>query len=123
MAPDAAAGQALLGAGRVGPPHGLGGSFHGAPPRPPLLSLGVTVTVNDQPLLVTRLDGTDDKPIMRLEGLESREAVDALRGAELWGPRSAAPPLDDDEWYAEDLERCRVVDGDRPVGVVKRMLP
>jgi 16S rRNA processing protein RimM len=115
--------EALLSAGRIGRPHGLDGSFHVTYPRPRLLSLGATVTLNEQPFVVTRLDGTDDKPIMRLEGVETREAIDALRGAELWVPRSVAPPLGEDEWYAEDLEGCRVVDGSSPVGVVKRLLP
>ncbi len=28
----------------------------------------------------------------------------------------------DDEWFAEDLEGCRVVDGERELGVVRRLL-
>jgi ribosomal 30S subunit maturation factor RimM len=36
--------------------------------------------------------------------------------------RSAAPELDEDEWWATDLEGCAVRDGDREVGVVARLL-
>ena len=33
-----------------------------------------------------------------------------------------APDLDEDEWWASDLEGCAVRDGDREVGVVARLL-
>jgi 16S rRNA processing protein RimM len=115
--------DALLSAGRIGRAHGLDGSFHVTQPRSRLLVLGATVAVGGQEYLIVRRDGTDARPILRLEGIGTREAIDALRGTELWVAREQAPPLGDDEWYAEDLERCRVVDGDRPVGVVKRLLP
>jgi ribosomal 30S subunit maturation factor RimM len=36
--------------------------------------------------------------------------------------RSGAPELDEDEWWATDLEGCAVRDGDREVGVVARLL-
>jgi 16S rRNA processing protein RimM len=120
MAPDG-----LLSAGRVGRPHGLDGSFHVTRPRTRLLELGLTVTVDGKAIEIVRCDGTDARPILRLAGHESRAAVDALRGADLWVRREDAPPLGDDEWYAEDLQGCRVVDSarDRGVGVVRRMLP
>jgi 16S rRNA processing protein RimM len=71
---------------------------------------------------VIRLGGTDERPTLRLQGVGSREAVDAIRGQDLLVERQAAPPLGEDEWYAEDLAGCTVVDGDREVGVVGRML-
>jgi 16S rRNA processing protein RimM len=37
-------------------------------------------------------------------------------------PRSEAPSLEDDEWWAEDLVGCAVRDGRREVGVVRRLL-
>jgi 16S rRNA processing protein RimM len=33
-----------------------------------------------------------------------------------------APELEDDEWWAEDLEGCAVHDAGRPVGTVRRLL-
>ena len=37
-------------------------------------------------------------------------------------PRSAAPELEEEEWWAEDLEGCAVCDGDRRIGVVTALL-
>jgi 16S rRNA processing protein RimM len=115
--------DALISAGRVGRAHGLDGSFHVTQPRSRVLALGQTVTIDGAEREIVRLAGTDARPLVRLQGVASREAVDALRGAELWIRRGDAPPLGEDEWYAEDLEGCRVVDGDREVGTVRRMLP
>jgi 16S rRNA processing protein RimM len=70
-----------------------------------------------------RRAGTDARPIFRLAGVDTREAVDALRGTDLWVRRVDAPPLDEDEWYAEDLVGCHVADGDREVGTVTKLLP
>jgi 16S rRNA processing protein RimM len=112
----------LISAGRVGRPHGLDGSFYLVQPRPRVLALGRGVELNGAAHRIERLAGTDARPILRLDRIATREAADAVRGQELWVRRGEAPPLEQDEWYAEDLERCRVVDGDREVGVVKRML-
>jgi 16S rRNA processing protein RimM len=112
-----------LAGGRVGRPHGLDGSFHVVAPRPALLELGVVVRAGDHEAEIVRRAGTDDRPIVRLAGVESREAAGALRGAELLVPRGVAPALDEDEWWAEDLEGCRVVDGERELGRVARLVP
>jgi 16S rRNA processing protein RimM len=111
-----------LAAGRVGRPHGLDGSFHVTRPRGTLLALGAKVRVGQAEAEIVRRAGTDERPILRLAGHEDREAAEALRGSDLLVPRDAAPALGDDEWYAEDLEGCRVVDGELAVGRVRRML-
>jgi 16S rRNA processing protein RimM len=112
-----------LAGGRVGRPHGLDGSFHVLEARAALLELGATVRAGDRETEIVRRAGTDDRPIVRLDGVESREAAGALRGVELLVPRSAAPALEDDEWWAEDLVGCRVVDGPRELGHVERLMP
>jgi 16S rRNA processing protein RimM len=71
---------------------------------------------------IVRRSGTDERPILRLAGVQGREGVEALRGEELLVPRSQAPDLGQDEWWAEELEGCRVTDGDREVGVVVELL-
>ncbi len=71
---------------------------------------------------IVRRAGTDERPIVRLAGVDDREGAEALRGAEVLIPRAAAPPLEEDEWWATDLEGCRVVDGDRALGRVRRLL-
>ena len=115
--------QDWLAGGRVGRPHGLDGSFHVLEPRAALLELGATVRIGDRETEIVRRAGTDDRPIVRLDGVDTREAAGALRGVELLMPRSAAPPLEDDEWWAEDLVGCRVVDGARELGRVERLRP
>ena len=112
----------MVPAGRVGRPHGLDGSFHVTRPVPALLDEGAVLEVQGRPLRVERRAGSAEKPIVRLEGCSSREDAEALRGADLLAPRSAAPPLEEDEFWAEDLQGCTVVDGEREVGVVTRMI-
>ncbi len=109
-------------AGRIGRPHGLDGSFHVTGARPRLLALGHRVRVGGDETEVERLAGTDDRPILRLGLARSREALELLRGQDLLVPREVAPPLEEDEWYAADLEGLRVVDGPRAVGTVARLL-
>ena len=115
--------QDWLAGGRVRRPHGLDGSFHVLEPRAALLELGATVRIGDRETEIVRRAGTDDRPIVRLDGVDTREAAGALRGVELLMPRSAAPALEDDEWWAEDLVGCRVVDGARELGRVERLMP
>ena len=122
MAVDPGAGRQWLDAGHVGRPHGLDGSFHVTRPRSALLPLGGTVMVAGAPAEIVRRSGTPERPILRLAGHDGREAVEALRGQELLVARTDAPPLEDEEWYAEDLEGCVVVDGDTPVGRVRRLM-
>ncbi len=110
-------------AGRVGRPHGLDGSFHVTGARPQLLGHGNVVRVAERDAEIERLAGTGNRPIVRLTVADSREAIEALRGEDLLVPRAVAPPLEEDEWYASDLEGLRVVDGKTPVGVVSRLLP
>ena len=50
--------------------------------------------------------------VMRLQGIDSREAAEALKGTELFVPRSALPDdsLEDDEYFQSDLEGLHVRD-------------
>jgi 16S rRNA processing protein RimM len=118
--PDRGAGW--LRAGTVGRPHGLDGSFHVIDPSPGLLGLDARVLVRSVELRVTRRAGTEERPIIRLEGHDDRAAAEALRGADLLVSRTDAPELGADEWWAEDLTGCTVVDGGRAVGTVARLL-
>jgi 16S rRNA processing protein RimM len=111
-----------LHAGVVGRPHGLDGSFHVAEPVAALLERGTEVCLGGARRTIVRLAGHDERPIVRLDGCEDRDAAVALRGQELLVARTHAPDLDEDEWWATDLEGCAVRDGDREVGVVARLL-
>ena len=114
--------EGWLSAGRVGRAHGLDGSFYVTRPRAQLLELGAPLRLGERDHEVVRRAGTDERPIIRVDGVDSREAADALRGEELLAPRAAAPPLADDEYWPEDLEGCAVTDGDVAVGVVKQLV-
>jgi 16S rRNA processing protein RimM len=115
-------GAPWLQVGRVGRPHGLDGSFHVTRPRAALLPLGAVVRVAGRDAEIVRRAGTPERPILRLAGVEGREAAAHLRGEDLLVARDAAPPLEEDEWYAEDLAGLRVVDGEREVGTVARLV-
>ena len=106
----------------MGKPHGLDGAFHVTWPRIRVLRDADAVTVGGTSRQIKRLGGTDERPTLVLAGVSSREQVDAIRGQDLMIERTAAPPLEEDEWYAEDLAGCSVVDGDAAIGVVEKML-
>lgn len=113
-----------LRAGRVGRPHGLDGSFHVTRAVPALLNLGGEVLLGEvgEPRQIERRAGLDTALILRLTGCPDRDSAEALRGTDLFAERALAPPLGEDEWWAEELEGCRVHDSGKPVGVVKRLL-
>jgi 16S rRNA processing protein RimM len=106
----------------VGKPHGLDGSFYVAEARPPLLERGMTVIVAGAPREIVRRSGTEERPLVRLAGTDDRTAAEALRGQELLVPRSAAPQLEEDEYWPEQLVGCTVRDGAVEVGVVEELL-
>ena len=111
-----------LPAGRVGRPHGLDGSFYVTRASARLLSGGTVVTVAGSAREIVRRAGTDAHPIVRLDGIEDRAAAEALRGQELTVPAATAPALAEGEWWAHELEGCAVVDGERTLGTVTRMI-
>ena len=112
----------MLSAGRVGRPHGLDGHFLVSDAREELLELGRTVTVADREASIVSRKGDARRVILRLDLTPDRTAAEELRGRDLMVDRSAAPPLEDDEFWAEDLEGCTVADGDRTLGTVVRLL-
>jgi 16S rRNA processing protein RimM len=111
-----------LAAGRVGRPHGLDGSFHVTRPLTRLLTPGTAVSIAGVRRRILRRAGTEARPIVRVEGVEDREAAEALRGSELSVEAADAPALQDGEWWAHELEGCQVHDGELVLGVVVRLL-
>jgi 16S rRNA processing protein RimM len=105
-------------AGRVGRAHGLDGSFYVTGARPRLLVVGTTVRLDGRTCTIVRRAGTDEHPIVRLEEVQDRPAAEALRGRELTVELAQAPALQEGEWWAQELEGCEVVDGERHVGTV-----
>lgn len=111
-----------LRAGRVGRAHGLDGSFYVTGARPRLLALGMDVTIQGRTAPIVRRAGTDQRPIVRIQGVEDRAGAEGLRGLELTVPAADAPRLAEGEWWAHELEGCVIVDGERRVGTVTRMI-
>ena len=97
-------------AGRVGKPHGLDGSFYVDGASHPL-PVGTRVTVAGRTLEVGRRAGTDERPLVRLSGVEDPRA---LRGELLL----VDAELGEDEWLADDLLRCSVPGHGRVVRIL-----
>jgi len=90
----------LVTAGRVGKPHGRDGSFYVDGASHPLRE-GTPVTVAGGTHTVDRRAGTDERPLLRLAGLEDPRAA---RGDVLL----VDVELAEDEWLAADLVGCAV---------------
>jgi 16S rRNA processing protein RimM len=114
--------DAPLEAGRVGRAHGLDGSFYVTGARPRLLAEGGEVTVAGSVRRILRRAGVEQRPIVRLDGVEDRTSVEALRGQPLTVSQAQAPALGEGEWWAHELEGCVVCDGQQRLGTVSRLL-
>jgi 16S rRNA processing protein RimM len=101
----------LVTAGRVGKPHGRDGSFYVEGATHPL-SLGATVFVNDRPHRIERRAGMDDRPLIRLSGIDD---PGSLRGETLL----TEAELGEDEWLAADLVDSSVSGHGRVVRVLE----
>jgi 16S rRNA processing protein RimM len=91
-------------------------------PEPRLLALDVRVSLGGRSTRIVRRAGTDARPILRVEGCDTREAAEALRGTPLLVAAADAPALEEDEYWAHELVGCAVVDGSREVGVVAGLI-
>jgi 16S rRNA processing protein RimM len=108
--------ERLVPVGRVGRAHGLDGSFYvdGASHA---LDVGTLVTVRDVEREVDRRGGTEQRPLLHLSGIGSRDEAAGLLGEPLLALASEAP-LEEDEWLSEDLIGCEVPG----VGAVRRVI-
>jgi 16S rRNA processing protein RimM len=85
----------LVTAGRVGKPHGLDGSFYVDTPRHALPE-GTPVVLAGDTHSIARRGGTDERPLIRLEGVEDPRR---LRGELLL----VEDELAEGEWLASQL--------------------
>jgi 16S rRNA processing protein RimM len=114
--------DAQLTAGRVGRAHGLDGSFYVTGPLSRLLTLGTGVEVAGRSTEIVRRSGTEQRPIVRLDGVEDRAAAEGLRGQPLTVRTAQAPRLGEGEWWAHELEGCEVWAAGRSLGAVARLI-
>jgi 16S rRNA processing protein RimM len=100
----------LVTAGRVGKPHGRDGSFYVERAAHPLPD-GITLVLLGTRHTLTHRGGTDDRPLVRLSGVEDPRS---LRGELLL----VEDELGSDEWLASDLLECSVPGHGRVVRVL-----
>ena len=84
-------------------------------------NLGPFYTIGGDRIQSLRLRGkTKDQLIARLEGANNRDAAEALKGLNLFIPRSHLPePEDADEFYVEDLKGLKVLENGQLIGIIK----
>lgn len=72
-----------------------------------------------KPTVVLAARFVHDHYLLHLEGVDDRDAASALNGQLLRISRAQLPPIQDDEFYRQDLIGCRVVDqNDNPLGTL-----
>lgn len=123
-------GDDLVAVGRVGRPRGVRGESFVEPwtddpeGRFAVGSVLITEPTAAGPLTVASSSLVGAKLVVRFEGVESREQVEALRGVRLLIAAADRAPLDDpDDFYDTDLIglQARAVDG-ADLGVVEDVL-
>ena len=87
-----------------------------------LLDPGRTVIVAGREMKVAWRRGTPARPLLKLEGADSRTSAEALRGEEIRVLREALGALPEGEYLIDDLVGCAVVDGARSIGTVREVL-
>ena len=105
-----------ISAGRVGRAHGRDGSFY-VDRVAHALPEGLEVVIAGQDRRIERRAGTDERPLIRVEGVSDRDAATALRGETVLVDEAEAP-IGEDEFLVSDLVGCEV----EGVGYVERVL-
>jgi 16S rRNA processing protein RimM len=100
----------LVTAGRVGKSHGRDGSFYVEAPQIEF-EVGTRVVIGDRELEVERRAGTDDRPLIRLAGVEDSAAI---RGELML----VEGEVEEGEYLVADLIGCEVPG----LGYVERVL-
>jgi 16S rRNA processing protein RimM len=106
----------LVAVAEVARPHGIVGEV-----RLKVYNLDSDLLARRPPVILRLPDGTEreatltaaretDKALLvRIGGVDDRNAAEALRGAQVCVPRTALPPPDEGEFYTWDLEGAQVV--------------
>ncbi len=72
--------------------------------------------------VVEETGGSASSFVMKFEGTETPEAAKMLTGWEILLSRDAAAPLENDEYYIEDLKGLAVILDDARIGEIKDVL-
>jgi 16S rRNA processing protein RimM len=99
--------------GRVGRPHGVRGevSIVFVSNRPERTAPGAVLHAGDRELVVASARRHQDRWLVRFEGVDGRDAAEALRGVTLTAaPLGADAALDDGEFWVHELIGSSVTD-------------
>jgi 16S rRNA processing protein RimM len=108
--------------GAVGKPHSLDGSFRvdGAVDWHPYAK-GSRILVGGVERQIVSRSGDDLRPILRLAGIDSRTAIEELRGKPLEVPTELVPEPEEDAFWVFDLIGCAVEREGTVLGVVREV--
>jgi len=110
--------------GRIGAPHGLAGElrvtlhFTGSDVLEHVRSFVAVSDAGERELVVTALRPHGPAVLVKVEGVNDRDAAASLRGARVEVERDVLPPLAAGEYYLVDLIGATVIGPDGPIGVV-----
>ena len=108
--------RGLVAVAEIARPHGIAGEL-----RLKIYNPGSDLLLRRPPVLLRLPDGTErqatltsareaDKALLvRIAGVDDRDAAEGLRGAEVCVPRASLPPPEEGEFYAWDLEGASAV--------------
>jgi 16S rRNA processing protein RimM len=109
--------------GLIGRAHGLAGAFRvvGAADWYTFVP-GATLLLDGKQRTLITVAGTQESPILELEGMNSREDAAAVLGHVLELRASDAPAPEDDAFWVRDLVGMRARCGERDLGEVTEVL-
>jgi 16S rRNA processing protein RimM len=83
---------------------------------------GTQVLVGGVEHRIVARSGDQLRPILRLAGIDTRTAIEALRGQPLEVPTELVPEPEEDAFWVFDLVGCEVEMDGRVLGVVREVL-
>lgn len=115
-ASEATGGSRLVEIGRIVAPHGIAGQVKVKVPDPAtsaLLTVGAVFVVRDRARVcrrVLRAAPSSGAVVVALEGVDNRDAAEALRGSAVFVEEKDMPRLPDGEYYLYELRGMTVED-------------
>jgi 16S rRNA processing protein RimM len=108
-APQALDPETAVAIGRITSSHGIKGELRVMPLTdfPERFNAGAEVWIDGKPVLVTRRRWQGKEMILAIEGVDTRDAADALRGKEIMAP--SPTQLDEGVFYQHDIVGLRAV--------------
>jgi 16S rRNA processing protein RimM len=82
---------------------------------------GAAIEVSGTPRRIAHRAGTAARPVVRFEGIEDRDAAEALRGAPIEIAREVLPEAEPDAYFHFDLVGCEAFQDGTRLGVVARV--